>query len=59
MKLCGISGIANKLIRAYLQNRFQRISIKNSKLYKLFSKWEHVKHGVPQDLVLGPLLLLI
>jgi hypothetical protein len=59
MKFYGISGIANKLMRSYLENRHQRISMKDSKLNKLSSKWEHVKHGVPQDSVLGPLLFLI
>jgi len=59
MKFYGISGIANKLMRSYLENRYQRISMKDSKLNKLSSKWEHVKHGVPQGLVLGPLLFLI
>ena len=33
--------------------------MKDSKLNKLTSKWEHVKHDVPQCLVLGPLLFLI
>jgi hypothetical protein len=35
MKFYGISGIANKLIRSYLENRYQRISMKGSKLKKL------------------------
>jgi hypothetical protein len=33
--------------------------MKDSKLYRLSSKREHVKHSVPQGLVFGPLLFLI
>ena len=33
MKIYGISGIANKLKRAYLENRYHRISMKDIKLY--------------------------
>jgi hypothetical protein len=56
MKFYGISCIANKLMGSYLENRFQRISVSNSKPNKLSSKWVHVKHGVPQRSVLCPLL---
>ena len=59
MKFYGISGIANKLMRSYLENRYERISMKDSKPNKLSSKWVRVKHGVPQGSVLGPLRFLI
>ena len=59
MEFYGISGIVNKLMRSYLENRYQRISMKDSKFNKVYSKWEHVKHGVPQGSVLCPLLFLI
>ena len=51
MKFHGISGIANKLEGSYLENRYQRISVNNSKPNKLYSKWVHVKHGIPQGSV--------
>jgi hypothetical protein len=44
---------------SYLENRYQRISMKDSNLNKLFCKCVHLKHGVPQGSVLGQLLFLI
>jgi len=48
MKFYEISGISNKLLELYLENRYQTVSVNNSKPNKLSSKWVHVKHGVPQ-----------
>ena len=59
MDFYGISGIVNKLMRLYLENRHQRITMKYIKLNKVSSKWEHVKHRFPQGSVFGPLLFLI
>ena len=58
MEFYGINGIANKLMRSYLENRYQRTSLSDSKFNKVYSKWEHMKHGVPQGSVLGPLFFL-
>ena len=59
MKFYGISGIANKLMISYLENRYQRVSVYNNKPHNISSSWIHVKHGVPQGLILSQLLFLI
>ena len=46
-------------MESYLENRYQRVSVNNSKCNKLSSKWIHVKYGVPQGSIFGPLLFLI
>jgi len=54
----GIIGRTNKLIKSYLSNRYQRVTIKTSHALNYTSGWEVVKHGVPQGSVLGLLLFL-
>ena len=59
MEFYGISGLVNKLMKSYLENRYQRVTVNNTECNKVSSKWELIKHGVPQGSILGPLLFLI
>ena len=54
----GITGTAYKLIKSYPEGRYQRVVLNNMS-FDSYSKWGEIKHGVPQGLLLGPLLLLI
>ena len=50
----GISGNLLKLFHSYLNNRHQRFVLNGQ-----YSKWAPILAGVPQGLILGPLLFLI
>ena len=50
----GFSFNAIKFVQSYLLERFQRVNINNN-----FSEWCKILLGVPQELVLGPLLFNI
>jgi hypothetical protein len=54
-----ITGKANSLIKSYLNDRFQRVWIKDKYSKNYFSDWKKVKQRVPQGSVLGPLFFLL
>jgi len=59
LELYGIKGIFGTLLKSYLNERYQRVVIKDTTNNPTYSDWKLVKHGVPQDAILSALLLLL
>jgi hypothetical protein len=58
LEFYGIQGKFKMLIESYLTGKYQRVIVGNGIDSNNGSKWEIIKCGVPQGLILGPLFFL-
>jgi hypothetical protein len=59
LEFYGITGSAYNLMKSYLDDRHQRVLIKDTYSKNYLSNWKKVKLGVPQGSILGQLLFLL
>jgi len=60
LQFYGVNGKAKSWFESYLNNRYVGVKISGEELNRtIFSAWEKIIEGVPQGLVLGPLLFPI
>jgi hypothetical protein len=56
LKFYGIKSTFYTLVKSCLEGRYQKLITANSTSnYSTSSSWREIKHGVPQDRILGPL----
>jgi hypothetical protein len=58
LEFYGITGITYKLIKSYLQGRYQSVVLNNYPSSSCLN-WAELKHCVPQGSILGALLFLL
>jgi hypothetical protein len=57
LEFYGVTGTTLKLIKSYLEGRYQKVILDN--LPNSNSNWGEIRHGVPQGSILGPLFFLL
>jgi hypothetical protein len=57
-KYYGITGTTHKLIKSYLESKYQRVVLNNNSPDSC-SNWGEIMHGAPQGSIHGPLLFLL
>ena len=58
LEFYGITGITYKLIKSYLQGRYQTVVLNNHSS-STCSNWGETTHGIPQGSILGSLLFAL
>jgi hypothetical protein len=58
LEFYGITGTTPKLIKSYMEGRYQKM-ILDGNIPNSNSEWGEIRHGVPQGSIPGPLLFLL